>query len=68
MGKIGSADFPFFCIFVRKMVSVMTSVAIIIVKFDVITGFSKPETPDLISMYQHPNLIEAIFSKAALCI
>jgi hypothetical protein len=28
----------------------MTSVAIIIVKFDVITGFSKPAKPDIISM------------------
>jgi hypothetical protein len=34
------------------MTSAMTSVAINIVIFDVITGFSKPEKPDIISIYR----------------
>jgi hypothetical protein len=35
------------------MMSAITRVAIIIVKFDVITGFSKPEKPDIISINHH---------------
>ena len=57
MGKIGYADFPHFCIFVRNRVSVPAGMVNFSPKYETITGFYEAEIPVNVSINQHQDNI-----------